>query len=474
VTTTVPTADEFTALEARVSALEAGSVAPPETIDPPEPIIPPEPITDGVQAKRVANLVEKFWVNTFSSMDEHNAWGSWPADYRPASVIAALKYILGDSGFAIGIREYHYKGREASQRPWLTQVTAAIPGTRVTLCPGANASTDDVPSMIALANDPECNVRYVEGLNEGNTDFGSGNVPPATQLAIQQAVWNSKPANCTVMGPSVVAGTPHPEGWVTGYCGDTLPALNAAMEWGNGHYYPPKAPDVPNTGYSVNEYIGGLWGAYAQHPIALTEFHPTLYASGTYAVKANIAFLAGRLAGQRSPPKIEPFTVNSRDPFFTLTTLLRAGKNGTMLVIWYALFDYGSTYQCGLFPKDQNNPRPTATALNNLFMICADHGSDLRTFAPGKLDITVDGLAAAMDFDVYQASNGRFLIPIWHAAEDVNQGVAVQVNVRFDTAKGSVSVFDPLTGKGAIDHAAAVREITVDLPPGVVVLEVNP
>lgn len=469
-TATVPTADEFAALETRVAALEAGS-----SVAPPEPIIPPEPppTGGGVQAKRIASLIEKFWTNTFSSLDEHNMWGSWPADYRPQTVIAALKYILGDSGFAIGIREYHYSGRETMQRPWLTQVTAGIPGTKATICVGANGAPDDVPTMLSLASDPACNVRYVEGLNEGNTDFGSGNVPPETQLAIQQLIWDSeRPAGCTVMGPSIVAGTPHPEGWIYGYAGDTLPALVAAMEWGNGHYYPPHAPDVPNTGYSVNEYIGGLWTAYDQLPEALTEFHPTLYAASTLAVTANVAFLAGRWRGREKPPTIAQFSASPRDPFYTLTTLLRVAKNGTMFVAWYALFDYGSTYQCGLFPKDQNNPRPTADALRNLCAICADHGDDLRTFAPGKLDITVAGLTAAMDYDVYQASNGRFLIPLWHAAEDVGQGVAVDVTLSFGTPK-SITVFEPLNGVGEVASREDVREITITMPPGVVVLEVS-
>ena len=62
---TVPTIEEHAALEARVAALESGGAKPPE------PAV-------GVQAKRIATLIERFGVNTFSSMDEHNAWGSWP------------------------------------------------------------------------------------------------------------------------------------------------------------------------------------------------------------------------------------------------------------------------------------------------------------------------------------------------------------------------------------------------------------
>ena len=43
-----------------------------------------------------------------------------------------------------------------------------------------------------------------------------------------------------------------------------LAALNAKLDYGNGHYYPPGSPDVPNTGYSVNDYVGGLWGVYGK------------------------------------------------------------------------------------------------------------------------------------------------------------------------------------------------------------------
>src|SRR5690242_13036964 len=103
----VPTAEEFAALEGRVAKLE----------NPAAPIEPPVDPGTGVQAKRVADAIELFGVNTFSSMDaDANQWGSWPADYTPASVIDALKWIQGDSGFQLRIREYHYTGRTAMQR----------------------------------------------------------------------------------------------------------------------------------------------------------------------------------------------------------------------------------------------------------------------------------------------------------------------------------------------------------------------
>jgi len=480
----VPTMDEFSALEVRVTSLEGrvgaleGGTTPPEPIDPPEPIIPPEPITDGIQAKRIADLIESLGVNTFSSLDSNNTWGSWPADYSPASVIAALKYILGDSGFQLGVREYHYGSRYNMQKQWFPQLVAAFPDMRNIICPGANMPPNDVGTMLQLAHDPANRIFAAEGLCEPNTDFGSGQVPVGTTMDIQTRVWNGK-KSLTVYGPSVVAGMPHPEGWITGYFGNQMDAVNAMMDIGNGHYYPPHAPDVPNTGSSIDEWTGGLWTAYGHHDIGETEFHPTLYAaataagvSPTSAIKQRIAVLAGALRG--SEPPIPVLTANnSRDPFFTLQMLLKCAKNGTRGVWWYALYDYGSTYQCGLFPKDASNPRPTADALKALCAICADRG-DRRGFSPGKLDITVAGLTEAMNFDVYQASNGRFLVLIWHAAQDVNQGVAVQVNIGFGTSKREVNVFDPLTSTAEVSNSANVREVTLTLPPGVTVLEVEP
>ena len=469
---TVPTMDDFTALAARVSALEEGAPVPV----PPDPPDPPEPITEGVQAKRIAKLIESFGVNTFSSMDGGNLWGSWPANYQPDSVIDALQFMLGDSGFAFRLREYHYSGREGMQRPWLSQIVNALPGTEVALCVAANGGVDDVPTMLSLADDPACGVKWVEGINEANTDFGSGTIPVETTKAIQDAVWSGARDRQIVFGPSIVAGTPHPEGWIVptkGYFKTQadMDRINGTMDWGNGHYYPPHAPCVPNTGYSVGEYIGGLWTAYAHHPIGLTEFHPTLYAAGTLAIKRNIARLAGRLHRREEP--IPAFkSTEPRDAFYTLTTLLYTAKCGATGVWWYALFDYGSTYECGLFPKEHaSNPRQTAVALQSLCAICADHGDDRRTFEPGKLDVEVSGLTPATDWDCYQASNGRFLLPLWHAAEDAGQGAAVQVVLRFATVK-RITVFEPLVGVAAVATSDDVREITVNLPPGVVVLEV--
>ena len=415
----------------------------------PPPITPPTPGT-GVQAKRIADLIESFGVNTFSSLDEHNIWGSWPADYQPASVIAALRYIVGDSGFALRVREYHYAGRYEMQSQWLPQIVAAFPGTRVAICPGANATPSDVSTMFALASDPATGIAWIEGLNEPNTDFGSGEVPVDTTMDIQRACWAGRREGIVIMGPSIVAGMPHPEGWITGYCGEYMDECNASMHEGNGHYYPPAHPDIPSTGWSINEYVGGLAVAYAGHAIHLTEYHPTLF-------------------NNEGHKPDQPGWDGERDACYTLTTLLRCGKEAIGLW-WYALFDYGEAYRCGLFPiSGGNDPRPAADALRALCAICAD-GDHRHGFTPGTLDIELTGLTPAMDYDVYQASDGRFLVPIWHSAEDSAAPVKIEVVL---SKRSSVDVYNPLDGPDPISHIGDTAEVSMTVPPGVFVLAIT-
>jgi len=443
---TVPTEQELAAvvddladLTTRVAALEAGAPIPPQ---------PQPPSGEGLQAKCGIDLIESFGVNTFSSMDEHNAWGSWPADYRPQQVIAALEFMAAGTAYAFPLREYHYKGREASQRPWLQQIITARPGTKVAICPGANAGTKDVPSMLSLATDPSCGIAWVEGLNEPNTNFGSGEVPVEQTKAIQDAVWSGD-GGTEVLGPSIVAGTPHPEGWVTGYCGEHLAAINAAMHTGNGHYYPPACPGVPNSGYSVLEYLAGLFVAY-EHPSDLTEFHPTLY----------------NHSGHKPD---QPGWNGERDAFYMLLTLFICAKND-VVVWWYALFDYGKDYVCGLFPKNATDPRPAAFAMQTLCRLCADP-KGRPAFSPGRLEVTVTGLPPDADYDLYQLSDGTFIMPLWRAAPELG-GAASPVQITL-AREATIAEWDVVANR-ELQAAHRTSALTSQLNASARVLVITP
>lgn len=435
-TASVPTAAAFAALTARVAALE-------------HPVPPPV----GVKAKRIHDLCELWGVNTFSTMDANsNVWGTWPSLYTPASVIAGLNYLMNNSGFSPRVREYHYAGRESFQKPWLQAIHGVFPRTPVSMCVGANGSAADVPSMVLLQADPSCGIKWLEGINEPNNDFGSGTVPVATTLAAQQLLWGTAAAG-SVMGPSIVGGMPNPGGWVTGYCGASMAAMNAAMTYGNGHYYPPQCPDLRGSGTSIGEYVGSLWSTYAQHAIALTEYNSTLYIAG---------------GGDPNSPKAG---------YYTLLAQFRAAKSTVNGLFWYAQYDWKAPgnagyMACGLFPqKNADNPRPSAVAIHNLNTICADHGSP--NFTPGSFPITVTGLDAQSDWDLYQASDGRWIVTLWRAANDVG-GLPITVSLAFGSPVRQVQAFDPRVSAAATSTATNTASFPVALDNSARVLVIQP
>jgi hypothetical protein len=472
----VPTREEFDALVVRVDDLEGrvavlegdGSTAP----QPPEPDRPPSSGT-GTKAMRIADVVETFGVNTFSSMDENNRWGSWPADYRPEQVIAALQWMTNDSGHSLRLREYHYSGYESFQQPWLAQIRAALPDTRITLCVAANGNVDDVPSMLSMADFAD----WFEGLNEPNTDFGSGMVPVEQTMAIQHAVY--KDATPT-MGPSVVAGMPHPEGWITGYFGDRMAEVNEAMAIGNGHYYPPHCPDLTGDGTSLSEYVGGLWTAYGQHVIALTEFHPTLYNSDGHQPSAQAMSAQAQRVGpkrgqsavgeRKTEVPVNQAWSGDRDAYYTLLALLRAAKCGVDGLWWYALFDYGTVYICGLFPVNASNPRPAAQAIRNLCTACPDKDDERRTFEPDSLDVQVSGGSERCDWLLAESAVGRFSLFLWHSEPEAGgQAETVSVSLPY---RMTVTETDLLSG-AQTDHGAT-DALQIALPATVRVLTITP
>jgi hypothetical protein len=450
-TVDVPTREEFddlaaqvtansnaiAALEVRVAALEGGSTTPV----PPDPVVPPD-TAEGMQAQRIADTIGIFGVNTFSSLDQNNVWGSWPADYRPETVIAALDYMTKGTGHIFRIREYHYAGRETFQRPWLEMIQLAIPGTQAAMCVGANGTPSDVPSMLTMAD----LLAWTEGLNEPNTDFGSGQVPVEQTMDIQHRLWNEASDRLVVMGPSVVAGMPHPEGWISGYFGDRMAEVNTVMERGNGHYYPPHCSDLLGDGTALTDYVGGLYGVYGNHLIDLTEYHPSLYNS------------------EGNKPD-QPGWNGDRDAYYTLLALLRSANCGVQGLWWYALFDYGQTYICGLYPTNAANPRPAAEALRRLCHACPDLGGDARSFQAGRLDVQLS-LPANCYAHLSQASDRRFFLFLWHSQNEPG-GASAEVTVVLPVVM-AVREVDLLSG-AETDHGQT-DAVTLGLPATVRVL----
>ncbi len=402
----------------------------------------------GVQAARIADLLEPLGFNTFSSLDTNNVWGAWPADYSPASVIAAMNWITNGSGLTAQGREYHYAGRETIQAPWLKQVTAAT-GAKFSMCVGANGSLNDVASLLALAVDPKNNIAWVEGINEPNNDFGSGPVPAVTTLAIQSALGSN------AIGPSIVFGLPFPEDYITPPYFSIADLTQLKSGFNNGHFYPPRQPDVDdgsNRGGTFDDVVQGLSRVYGTKPLMITEWHPTLYNED------------GQSANDQLAAYLAPIM------------LLSSHRLGVKGMFWFALFDYGANMRCGLFPQTgATNPRPAASALRAMFTLTGDKGATKRTFTPGRLNYKISGLPAPVDaaspnsggqHALFQASDGRFFLVVWNT-QLMSGGVAVPVTIKLPAAAaikeynittGSLTPIQSITGSTIVSQLdASVR-----------------
>jgi hypothetical protein len=411
----VPTIEDHAALEARVAALEAGGAKPPE------PAV-------GVQAKRIADFLALTGSNMFPSMDEGNVWGSWPADYRPDTVLAAMDWLMnGSTNYPVS-RVYTASYRMEILRPWLPLLAAK--GHRFTGGVAANGCVADAEATLELARDPANGIVMIEGVNESNTNFGNGEVPPQVTRDVQRTLWDGRVEGIPVAGPSIVFGLPYPEGYITpGYCSaEDIADINAHMDIINGHFYPPNVCDLDagaNRDGAFDDVVIGLRKAYgSDKPITITEWHPTLY-------------------GQNG-------TDHTLDGYYVPIMLLSAWRLGIHSMMLYPLFDYGTVYQCGLFPKNQNDPRPSAYAMRALHTLAGDRGGNARTFHPGKLDYTVSGGQGSINdaspksgtqHQLFQRTSGEFLLFIYN--EQIQPGGAsYDVTVTFGNAPGKVTEYE--------------------------------
>ena len=403
----------------------------------------PSPPPTGTQASRIADLLSMTGANMFPSLvADQNVWGSYPADYTPATVIAAMEWLTNGSGVMPLGRVYFFAADLALLSTWLPQLAAT--GMRFSVAIGANGGMADVPALLQLAANPANAVAMIEGLNEPNNDFGSGVIPVAATIAVQAALWAGKPAGVKVAGPSIVFGLPYPEGYIAEYAtAAELAALTATMDVANGHFYPPALCDLDDgsgRGGAFADVVDGLGQCYPGKPLALTEFEPTLYLAGAPGGNATL------------------------DAYYLPLFLLSAFDKGIRTAVWFPLFDFGTAYTCGLFPGNAANPRPAAWAIRKLHTLAGDPGATARTFTPGRLAYTVSGgappISAAspgtgLQTSLFQASDGRFFLFLCNA-QVAPVGTTQTVTVTFARPPSSVSEYS-IDGSPVAPVALATR-----------------
>jgi len=409
-----------------------GVTVPPQPVEPPiEPPVDPGPGPSpgtGVQASRIADFLCSYsGCDMFPSMDTNNVWGSWPADYRPDTVIAAYDWLMnGSTNYPIH-RIYAASYRMEILRPWLPILAAA--GHRFVASVAANGGVADAEATLELARDPANGIVMIGGENEPNTNFGYGEVPPQVTMDVQDCLWRGRPAGMPVTGPSIVYGLPVPEGYISpGYCSaEELAYLNERMDIADAHFYPPNVCDLDpgaNRGGCFDDVVLGMKNTYGDKPISVTEWQPTLYGVNS--------------------------TDDHLDGYYTPWMMLSAWRLKIHSMMWYPLFDYGTHHPCGFFPKDANNPRPSAYAMRAMHTLAGDRGATARTFQPGKLDYTVDGGHGPINeaspnsgtqHQLFQRSNGDFLLFVYNEQIEP-EGDEREVTVTFGTAPKRVTEYE--------------------------------
>jgi len=429
----------------------------------------------GTQANRIADCLQRFGVNTFSRLNNNGypwSWGGSQGSYDSATTGRAINYITGGSGLTINDREYHHDGSSTPITPlqitWMHQVYQET-GSPFTIAIGAGGTANDIPGLVTITQDSVNNglnyAKWIEGINEPNTNFGSGTIPVATTSSVQASLYSQIHAvtsNVPVEEPSVVFGLPSPASYLNTYLGSYKAAITANSDQSNIHLYPSYSPNSAYTS-SVNGIMADVDAAFDSVfpglPKINTEFHPTLYAKTHQNDHTYDAYWG---------------------PIALLSSYVDYDWQATF---WFALFDYNSaTMQCGLFTTSDASPRPAANAYRALFQLTGDQGVNKSSFTPGKLNVTVTGLPPAPTgapyaggrWALFENSSSQYFLIIWNEQNTIS-AVTTPVTVTFNSHPMTKVVEYNITSGGGtpVQSLTNVTSMTVNLDTSVRVLQVT-
>lgn len=425
--------------------------------------------TGGVQAHRIADLLERFGVNCFSQHDTSwNPWGAWPIEYTAATTIAGIKEIIGSSGYTINVRAFYYAGRETAANggdlaAWCPAINAGT-GAKISLAIGQGGTDSDAKALKTwLGTSLAPWLGWLEGINEPN---GVAPVAVADAEAAQADLPTATGA--VLMGPSIVVGTPHPEGWISGYIGSNGPAILVHANVLNVHYYPSSLPSLDDGAGQGSEiadiFVGTQVGWNSHNPEIITEWHPNYYNSG------------GQFAGG-----------DALSAYYAPIFMVEAFREGFEGYFWFSLFDFGTT-PCGLIAQSQGasgtllSPKLPAQTLANLFAICGPAGPSKRSFTPGLLSYTLTGLPAPVNAAspntggqsmLFQRDDGVFLLMLWNAQVSPG-GVSTTVRMSFPVPVKEVEDFVPSKGAVKQNSWASVSSVSIPLYAEFHVVRITP
>jgi hypothetical protein len=291
----------------------------------------------------------------------------------------------------------------------------------------------------------------VEGVNEPDSAFPlSIGASTGNAAAYQQTIWQlGQQLGLPVINTSF--------GYVADYgsTGD----LSAWADYANTHTYIGTGNNPAWDGL-LQTMIGDAQASAAGRPVMATE-------TGYYTT------------GNVGDPNNVDETVQAK---YSLDLLLDGWQAGIARSYIYELLDENTgdgspEDNFGLFHSD-GSPKLAATAIHNLTSLLNDpNGSGL---SGGSLDYTLSGLQSTDHSMLLQKSDGTYWLALWNDTRLSGPFSAAEVSVpphavtlTLGSAAGSIQVFDPLTGTGAVQSANGTDTITVDVPDHPILVEVG-
>jgi hypothetical protein len=305
-------------------------------------------------------------------------------------------------------------------------------------------------------------VAAIEGFNEIDNFPVSyqGLKGTAAGLALQREIYTRVHASPELAGVAVYD--------LTGYDLKSVETRANSADYANQHAYPQNG-DQPSHNAS-----GGAWIPAAidsikkfQLPVVITEFgYFSMPQSGWYMIGVDEATQAKGI----------------------LNGYMDAAAAGVKRTFVYELLDQKPDPQnksgemhFGLFRND-NSPKPVAYAIRNLTSILnASTTRRANGAARSTLAYTLSDMPASANSLLLQKKDGRFVLALWNEPKIWNRAEGtpvtsppVRVQLDFDAKASRVDLYDPLVSATPFLSHRDLRQLTVNIPDHVILLEVTP
>ncbi len=398
-----------------------------------------------VQATSASSFVNSIGVNAHID----SGASIWENTRVVAAELAALgvKHVRDGTPYDWALQEYVALAKTGVTFDLTQENPIAAPMTTI-------GAAEDVQRADALARAVPGSVESLEGANEYNISSydlnGSnsyGNVPwGAVDDANLQAAVAADPV---LAGVKVVAAS-------TALLG-SAPVVSSYVDASNWHVYG-----------GVGEQLGANLAA------GIAAAKATAPGKPVYVTEAGVSSSG---YGSSFWGVADPATQGLIDT----NALLDSYKDGAARTFIYDLMDdTNNTSQenhFGLFNAD-GTAKPAATDIGNLVSLLS--GTGTATATPGTLSYSLSGLPGTASSMLLQKSDGTFDIVIWNGGATLYNGTAdvtpptAAVTVTFGGVQQHVSVYDPVTGRAALQSVANAGAVTFGLSADPVIVEVVP